>query len=134
MKVFRGTEVTPTIADSHSFVGHALTQKLAAADDGTPVVIYRVEFDSGARTNWHTHSGPQWLLVVEGRIRLQKWGEPAIDISAGDAAVIAPGEKHWHGATPRSRAVHLAVNINFTTEWHEAVTEQEYLDGEMRNV
>ena len=31
--------------------------------------------------------------------------------------MIAPGEKHWHGATPGSRGVHIAVNINAQTTW-----------------
>lgn len=91
-----------------------------------PVNIYRVEFDAGARTHWHTHTGPQWLLVVEGRVRVQKWGEPVQDLAAGDAAVIEPGEKHWHGAAPGSRGTHLAVNIKAATEWLEPVSDEQY--------
>jgi quercetin dioxygenase-like cupin family protein len=126
MKIFRGTDVPSNLADPQSFVGRAHTQRLASADEGVPVVVYRVAFEDGARTNWHTHSGPQWLLVVEGRVRVQKWGGPPQDMAAGDAAMIAPGEKHWHGAMPGSRAVHLAVNVNSQTEWFEAVTDQQY--------
>ena len=126
MKIFRGADVPSSLADSQSFVGRAHTQRLASADDGVPVVVYRVAFDEGARTNWHIHSGPQWLLVIEGRVRLQKWGEPPQDVGAGDAVMIGPGEKHWHGAAPGSRAVHLAVNVNLTTEWLEAVMDQQY--------
>jgi quercetin dioxygenase-like cupin family protein len=126
MKIFRGADVPPQIADPQSFVGPAHTQRLAGADDGVPVVVYRVEFENGGRTNWHTHSGPQWLLIVDGRVRVQKWGEPPQQADPGDAVMIAPGEKHWHGAAPGSRAVHLAVNVNVTTEWFEPVTDQQY--------
>ena len=48
--------------------------KLLAVHEGTPVHVYHVQFESGARTNWHTHSGAQWLLVTEGRIRVQTTG------------------------------------------------------------
>src|SRR3954451_16798910 len=100
MKVFRGEAAPPRPADSGSFAGSATTQKLADAADGTPVVVYRVEFEAGSRTNWHSHSGAQWLLILEGRIRVQIWGEAAQEVGAGDAVVVAPREKHWHGAAP----------------------------------
>jgi quercetin dioxygenase-like cupin family protein len=131
MKVFRGSETTQKPADTTSFVGPATTKLLASAEDGAAVHVYRVEFPSGARTNWHTHSGPQWLLIVEGAIRVQCWGEPAIDVEAGDAVVFAPGEKHWHGAVPGARGVHLAVNINAQTTWLEPVADQEYEDASL---
>ena len=87
---------------------------------------YHVEFDSGARTNWHTHSGPQWLFVITGRIRVQSWAQPLQDVEAGDVIVIAPGEKHWHGAVPGTRGVHIAVNVNAETTWLEPVRDEEY--------
>jgi quercetin dioxygenase-like cupin family protein len=99
---------------------------LASDREGATVHIYRVEFASGARTNWHIHSGPQWLLVVDGAIRVQRWGETAQDVQAGDAVVIPPGEKHWHGAVPGTSGTHLAVNVDVETEWLEPVSERQY--------
>lgn len=126
MKIFRGDDAPWQIADARTFVGSARTKRLASDDGGTPAGVYRVEFGDGARTNWHTHSGPQWLLVVEGRVRVQTSGEPPRDVMAGDAVVIPPGEKHWHGAVPGSRGAHLAVNVNATTAWLEPVSNDEY--------
>jgi quercetin dioxygenase-like cupin family protein len=126
MKIFRGADTPFRAVDPQSFVGAAQTKLLASAEDGASVHVYRVEFPSGARTNWHTHSGPQWLLIVEGRIRVQRWGERPQDVNAGDAVVFAPGEKHWHGAVPGTSGTHIAVNINATTTWLEAVAESEY--------
>jgi quercetin dioxygenase-like cupin family protein len=126
MKLFRGTDSIARVADNASFVGPAYTKLLAASDEGTPVHVYHVQFDSGARTNWHTHSGPQWLLVVEGRIRVQTEGNRPQDVESGDAVVFAPGEKHWHGAAPGARGVHLAVNVNAQTTWLEPVSDEEY--------
>jgi len=126
MRIFRNRETMSKPADVQTFVGPAWTKRLAAAEDGAAVHVYRVDFDSGARTNWHTHSGAQWLLVVSGDIRVQRWGDHAIDVAEGDAVVFAPGEKHWHGAVPGSRGTHLAVNINATTEWLEPVSESDY--------
>ena len=66
------------------------------------------------------------LLVTEGRMRVQTSGETSRDVDAGGAVVIAPGEKHWHGAAPGMRAVQLAVNVNATTDWLEPVTDEDY--------
>src|SRR5262245_60627484 len=90
MRIFRTHETELRPADAKTFVGAARTKLLASSDDpGASVHVYRVEFADGARTNWHTHSGPQWLLIVEGRVRVQRSGEAPLDLAAGDAVVIA---------------------------------------------
>ena len=126
MQIFRGQDVPLQPADPASFVGRARAQRLGAAGDGVPVVVYRVEFEAGARTNWHVHSGAQWLLIIEGRIRIQQSGHATQDLAAGDGAMIAPGEKHWHGAVPGARGVHIAVNVDATIEWLEQVSDEQY--------
>jgi quercetin dioxygenase-like cupin family protein len=126
MNIFRGSDTPVRLADARSFVGAVHTKLLASSDEGAPVHVYRVEFDDGGRTNWHTHSGPQWLFIVEGRVRVQKWGEAAQEVEIGDAVVIAPDEKHWHGAAPGARGTHLAVNVNVKTDWLEPVTAEQY--------
>jgi quercetin dioxygenase-like cupin family protein len=126
MNIFRADAAPFAPADVNSFTGPARTKRLASDDVGVPTHVYRVEFEDRGRTNWHTHTGPQWLFIVEGRVRVQKWGEPALEVGAGDAVVIHPGEKHWHGAAPSARGAHIAVNVNATTEWLEPVSESDY--------
>ncbi len=126
MKIFRLDEAAPVPTDGRSFTGRVHSRRLASSEVAVPVHMYRVEFDASARTHWHTHSGPQWLIIIEGRVRVQKWGETAEDVSAGDAVVIGPGEKHWHGAAPEAGAVHVAVNMDATTEWLEPVSDEQY--------
>ena len=126
MQVFRQTQAIARANTADTFTGAVHLSELAASETGTPVRIYHVQFASGARTHWHTHSGAQWLLVTEGRIRVQSDGQPPQDLEAGDAVVIAPGERHWHGAAPGSRGVHLAVNVAAETQWQEAVADGDY--------
>lgn len=126
MRIFRDRESRLHPADPGSFLGPAATKLLASAEEGAAVHLYRVEFESGGRTNWHTHSGPQWLFIIRGRVRVQRWGEATEDVEAGDAVLFAPGEKHWHGAAPGGRGAHLAVNVNVKTDWLEPVTEEDY--------
>ena len=124
--MFRHQDAPLRPADTKSFVGPARTTLLASSDEDTPVHVYRVVFEDQARTNWHIHSGPQWLLVIEGRIRVQVQGQAVQDLDTGDAVVFAAGEKHWHGAAPGSGGTHLAVNVNVKTEWLEQVTDDQY--------
>jgi len=126
MKIFRAAQIASQSGDPMTFTGDVVRTTLAADAEVTPVNVYRVEFEPGARTHWHTHDGPQWLFVVEGRIRAQKLGEPAIEAVKGDAVVIPPGEKHWHGAAASERGVHLAVNVKARTSGMEAVTDEQY--------
>jgi len=128
MRIFRDGETALRSADPRSFAGPAMTKLLAAGEEGADVHLYRVHFEPGARTNWHTHSGPQWLFVIAGRVRVQRWGEAPQEVGEGDAVLFAPEEKHWHGAAPGypEGGAHLAVNVNVTTTWLEPVTEAEY--------
>jgi len=126
MTIFRGSDSPAQPADSRTFVGRAQVRRLASSDEGVRVVVYHVRFEDGGRTNWHAHSGPQWLMVVEGCIRVQRWGEPAEEAVAGDTIVIPPGGKHWHGAAPGGIGVHIAVNVDAATEWLEAVSDEQY--------
>jgi len=127
MRIFRSSEAPAGPVDPATFIGRATVQRLAHDETGVPVGVYRVTFSDGARTNWHQHSGPQWLFVVEGRVRVQGEGSVAQDLDAGDAVVIAPGERHWHGAVPGDQGAHIAVNVNAATTWLEPVSDEEYL-------
>ncbi len=91
-----------------------------------PANVYRVAFEAGARTNWHSHTGPQLLQIVEGTCRFQKAGEPVHQAGVGDLISIEPGERHWHGAAPAGPMTHIAINIDAKTSWYEPVTDEEY--------
>jgi len=126
MKLFHAADVPFEPADARNFVGRARVKRLPLVEGAQPVLVYLVDFEPSGRTNWHRHSAPQLLLVVEGRGLLQKWGEPVRGIGAGDAITIEPNEKHWHGAAPDSKMSHFAVNLNLTTEWLEPVADDQY--------
>ena len=120
MQVFHSSRQPAEPADARHFTGTVRVSRAEVASR-PHVPVFRVEFEAGARTNWHSHSGVQILLIIEGRGRAQKWGEPVQEVDAGDTVSIAPGEKHWHGAARDARMVHIAVNIDTTTTWMEPV-------------
>jgi len=126
LTVIRTNRPEPSILGTDTFTGGAVWRDALLSDPDSGVTLGQVVFSPGARTHWHTHSGPQWLLITEGTIRVQSWGDPAHDVAAGDAVVFAPGEKHWHGAVAGTRGEHLAVNVNVKTQWLEPVSEEDY--------
>jgi quercetin dioxygenase-like cupin family protein len=123
MKRFQPDNAPFEAADPRTFVGDARVRRMPMAE-GTNVFL--VEFEPGGRTNWHAHSAPQLLLINKGEGFVQKWGEPAVRVRAGDAITIEPNEKHWHGAAPSTSMAHFAVNLNLTTEWFEPVSDDQY--------
>jgi quercetin dioxygenase-like cupin family protein len=88
-----------------------------------------VTFEPNARTAWHTHPLGQTLIVVSGNGRAQKWGGPIEEIHTGDVVWFAPGEKHWHGASPTSAMTHIAIQEQLdgkAVEWLEKVSDAQY--------
>jgi 4-carboxymuconolactone decarboxylase len=81
----------------------------------------------------------QTLIVTAGVGRVQRWGDAAEEIRPGDAVWIAPGQKHWHGATLNSSMTHIAITEQLdgkTVEWMEKVSDAQYgapLRGQVAN-
>ncbi len=88
-----------------------------------------VTFEPCARTAWHTHPLGQTLIVTAGCGLVQRWGGPIEQVRPGDVVSIAPGEKHWHGATPTTAMTHIAIQEQLdgkTVDWMEKVSDEQY--------
>jgi len=88
-----------------------------------------VTFEPGARTAWHTHPLGQTLIVTSGIGWAQRWGGPIEEIRPGDVIWFAPGEKHWHGATPTTAMTHIAIQEALNgkaVDWMEKVSDEQY--------
>lgn len=116
-------------APSEYFTGKVWLKALVASDEHTNCTISEVVFSPASRNNWHTHPSNQILIVTEGIGYYQEEGAAIREIRTGDVVNVLPGIKHWHGASPDSRFVHLAVNLNTEkgmVNWMERVTDQQY--------
>jgi len=88
-----------------------------------------VTFEPGARTAWHTHPLGQTLIVTSGFGRAQREGGPVEEIRPGDVVWFAPGEKHWHGASPAAAMTHIAIQEALdgkAVDWMEQVSDAQY--------
>ena len=117
MKRIDGATLPHNPADPNNFVLPATMQRLLGGEDGESVRLYRVSFEEGARTNWHTHNDSQLLFGLSGRcVVVDRDGDEQL-LSPGDVVVIEPGLEHWHGAAPGGAGAHLAINVGTETTW-----------------
>ena len=111
------------------FTGAVRVDMLFEAPAPARVVGAHVTFEPGARTAWHTHPLGQTLLVTSGYGRAQRWGGSIEEIRPGDVIWFAPGEKHWHGASPTTGMTHIAIQEKLdgkTVDWMEHVSDEQY--------
>jgi quercetin dioxygenase-like cupin family protein len=115
------------------FTGTVWLDDIARRSPPARLRAVRVTFEPGARTAWHTHPFGQVLHILAGVGRVQSAGEAARTVKPGDTVVIAPGERHWHGASPQHGMVHLALHEadenDVETVWAEHVSDSEYGNG-----
>jgi len=111
------------------FTGTVRIDPLFEAPDPARVAAATVTFEPGARTAWHTHPLGQSLIVIAGSGRAQRWSGPIEEIRPGDVIRFAPGEKHWHGASPTTAMTHIAIQERLdgkAVDWMEHVTDEQY--------
>lgn len=128
MELKRGSELKAVRGNPDYFTGDVWIEGLIMGG-AMEVKSVRVSFAPGARTAWHTHPGGQVLYVTSGRGWVQKEGETALAMSAGDTVVIGAGEKHWHGAAADCPMVHVALQPivgGVDSAWLEQVSGEQY--------
>jgi quercetin dioxygenase-like cupin family protein len=111
------------------FTGTVRIDPLFEAPEPARARAASVTFEPGARTAWHTHPLGQALIVTFGLGWVQRCGGPIEEIRPGDVIWFAAGEKHWHGATPRTAMTHIAIQEALNgkpVDWMEHVSEEQY--------
>src|SRR3954452_13994210 len=111
------------------FTGSVRIDPLFSPPEPARVAGALVTFEPGARTAWHTHPLGQTLIVMTGLGLVQREGGPVEQIRPGDVVWFAPGEKHWHGASPTTAMSHIAIQETLNgspVDWMEQVSDEQY--------
>jgi quercetin dioxygenase-like cupin family protein len=111
------------------FIGSVRVDALFQAPQPALVSGALVTFEPGARTAWHTHPLGQTLIVTSGCGWAQRESGPIEEIHPGNVVWFAPGEKHWHGATPNTAMTHIAIQEKKdgkVVDWMEHVSDEQY--------
>ena len=129
MEIKRSGSQTSSKGPAEWFTGTVRIDSLFEAPEPARARGASVTFEPGARTAWHTHPLGQTLIVTFGVGLAQSWGGPTEEIRPGDVVWFAPGEKHWHGATPTTGMTHIAIQEarnGKPVDWMEHVTDEQY--------
>jgi quercetin dioxygenase-like cupin family protein len=133
MQILRNGSQPSLPVQAANFTGKGRIDPLCSPAGPARVRAGSVTFEPGARTAWHTHPLGQMLVVTAGCGWVQLAGNPVEEIRPGDVVWIAPGERHWHGATATTSMTHIAIQEHVdgkSVDWMELVANDHYLQGE----
>lgn len=112
-----------------NFTGTVWVQQLIVPDSAVNIPVGYVTFEPGARSHWHSHPGGQVLLAMGGIGYYQEKGKPIQILRKGDAVKCPPNIPHWHGASPATHFLQVAITPNTAAgrvHWMQPVTDEEY--------
>ena len=112
--------IAGTAAQQSNFVGGNPTQL-----DAKAIRTLRLKFPAGSRSNWHSHSAGQLLMVEEGKGRTQERSGLLLEMSPGQPWYTKAGVEHWHGAAPDQDVQQLTI-YEGEVKWLEPVTDAIY--------
>jgi quercetin dioxygenase-like cupin family protein len=130
----KNTELNPifpkgSLGPSEYFTGNAWNTPLVADESTYNTVIGNVDFEPGARSNWHIHPSGQILVITDGVGYHQIKGQPRQTIRKGDVVKCPPNVEHWHGASPDTGMQQMYIlpkTEKGIVTWLQKVTDDEY--------
>jgi quercetin dioxygenase-like cupin family protein len=127
MKVIHDDAASARLADSQMFTGRVWRTDYISAASADAISGLRFAYEPGARSFWHVHECEQAIVAVQG-VGVVAWEglEAPVLLTPGDWWHVEPGVAHWHGATPESPFVHLAVTAGGGTTWQDEVDDEDY--------
>ena len=118
----------PKAPNTH-YIGEAWLNGVLQGDSEFNFNITKATFRKNSTLDWHKHSTPQVLIVVDGEGYYQERGKVAIIIKKGDVIRCAKDTEHWHTASKENLITYLALyDGSKPTVWTEQLT-QEYYDS-----
>nr|WP_299175599.1 cupin domain-containing protein [uncultured Allomuricauda sp.] len=114
-------------------LGEAWLNFLLQEEDGLDYNITQATFSANSTLDWHKHSTPQVLIVLEGKGYYQERGKDPIIIKKGDVVQCQKDTEHWHTSSKDSKVSYLAIYGNSPTIWTEKVT-REYYDSVTKKI
>lgn len=135
MTVFRKGADAPIAGPAEWFTGTVRIDRIVNPPAPARASVAIVNFEPGARTNWHTHPLGQTLVVTAGTGWTQCEGGPKTEIRPGDMIWCNCGRRHWHGATDKTAMQHVAVTEaldGVAVDWMEPVSDEDYLAEDIK--
>ncbi|WP_224484924.1 cupin domain-containing protein [Robertkochia aurantiaca] len=124
-----------TKAPNTHYIGEAWLLGLLSEDADLDYEITKATFKANSTLDWHRHSSPQVLVVVEGEGYYQERGKTPIRMKEGDVIQCPKETEHWHTSSKESDVTYLAIyGGSQPTTWTEKLTLEYYnsIAGELK--
>jgi quercetin dioxygenase-like cupin family protein len=112
--------------------GDVYSTILITGEEAPKVRMSRMHFSSNSRTAWHSHTGGEYLHVIEGKALVQERGGKIEVVRAGETVFTEPDTEHWHGASEDGSMTLLAIwgapvgeDNDPETNWGDEVSDEE---------
>ena len=114
-------------APNTHYIGEAWLNGIIADDAELGYNITKATFKANSTLDWHKHSSPQVLIIVDGEAYYQERGKHAVILKEGDIIKCEKDIEHWHSSTKNSDVTYLALyGGEQPTIWTEVVTQAYY--------
>ena len=114
-------------APNTHYIGEAWLNGIIANDAELGYNITKATFKANSTLDWHKHSSPQVLIIVDGEAYYQERGKHAVILKEGDIIKCEKDIEHWHSSTKNSDVTYLALyGGEQPTTWTEVVTQAYY--------
>lgn len=118
----------PKAPNTH-YIGEAWLNTILQGNGELNFNITKATFRKNSTLDWHKHSTPQVLIILEGEGYYQERDGAPIIIKKGDVIKCRKDIEHWHTSTKENLVTYLAIyDGSQPTIWTEKLT-QEYYDN-----
>lgn len=107
-------------------IGDAWLNFLLQAEDDFNYNITQATFSPNSTLDWHKHTTPQVIIIVEGEGYYQERGKEPIILKKGDVIKCEKDIEHWHTSTAESKVSYIAIYGSEPTVWTEKLTQEYY--------
>lgn len=116
-----------TKAPNTHYIGEAWLNRILQEDDELSYNVVKATFKANSTLDWHTHSTPQVLIIVDGEGYYQEKGKEPIIMKTGDIIKCSKNTEHWHASSKDYDVTYLALYSGETpTEWTEVLSQASY--------
>ncbi len=112
-------------APNTHYIGEAWLERLIKTDQHLTYNITKAFFKANSTLDWHTHTSPQVIIVLEGKGYYQERGKEPTVIKTGDIIKCDQGIEHWHSSSKDTDVTYLAI-YSGGTSWTEVLSQKDY--------
>ena len=112
-------------APNTHYIGEAWLNSVLQADETLNFNITKATFRANSTLDWHKHSTPQVLIVVQGQGYYQERGKKPMLMKEGDVIKCSANIEHWHASSKQTDVTYLAIYTGETV-WTEVLSQVAY--------